>query len=302
MPSSDSQSGNLIFVLDTMSAAARLLPSAGLSALAAAPSASRAPKDYKILFRALAHRKFMDGYRPNPRPVVPLPANLQSRGAHRALYTEMLKTCFPNESKRSRAKAAEQQASGAEPESDETLLTTALLSFVRTEDYVAAIIALRVFDSLTVPVSERTRHATLHALAVRLAEAPASPFARCLFPTDVTFHRWTDEAKAAGWGVNQRRLDVQSGKLREGSVEDIELREKATERAMAHLLEANTTKSKKPSRPLENILRNAFRGRGLQQSPNGKPWTPVAVRRAVGKTAIELVPDTARFRSVIGYR
>ncbi|KAJ7505198.1 hypothetical protein B0H11DRAFT_408260 [Mycena galericulata] len=273
----------------------RLVPSSsalsGLNALAALPPKTRTPTDYKVLFRALARRKFVDAYQPDRTPAA---VALKQAAPPRQLFAEMLATCLPRPIDHVDPKLSKTQEqpklSRAQRAEARTLLVTALLAFVRTEDYAAALVALRTFSTLKLPITMRTRTAVLHPLAVRVGDAHDAAFSRTLLGEGPAYSDWME------W------REKWAPKTKEGDLTDLEWRNRATGSAMKRLLAANTPPKVAADRngadsvrPLECALRRAFRIHGgLTRTKTVEPWSDNARRRAVLKAKWEMTPVAQR--------
>ncbi|KAJ7485991.1 hypothetical protein B0H11DRAFT_1133881 [Mycena galericulata] len=257
----------------------RLVPSSsalsGLNALAALPPKTRTPTDYKVLFRALARRTFVNAYQPDRTPAA---VALKQAAPPRQLFAEMLATCLPRPIDHVDPKLSKTQEqpklSRAQRAEARTLLVTALLAFVRTEDYAAALVALAV----------------LHPLAVRVADAHDAAFSRTLLGEGPAYSDWME------W------REKWAPKTKEGDLTDLEWRNRATGSAMKRLLAANTPPKVAADRngadsvrPLECALRRAFRIHGgLTRTKTVEPWSDNARRRAVLKAKWEMTPVAQR--------
>jgi hypothetical protein len=104
------------------------------------------PADYIALFRALGHRKFAEKYRPNPAPVA-LARRGAAIGTPRQVYAEMLSQMSLVRTPTKPA-ATSSALVTADPGQKAALLTAALRTFVRLEDYAAALVVLRALSSL----------------------------------------------------------------------------------------------------------------------------------------------------------
>ncbi|KAJ7910495.1 hypothetical protein B0H13DRAFT_2012283 [Mycena leptocephala] len=144
------------------------------------------PADYIALFRALGHRKFTEKYRPNPAPVA-LARRGAAIGTPRQVYAETLSQMGLVRTPTKPVTTSSALVT-ADPGQKAALLTAALRTFVRLEDYAAALVVLRALNSLpkkTLSHARRTKatNGALQPLACKIyfeRNAPRQRLTRAL--------------------------------------------------------------------------------------------------------------------------